>query len=243
MKNSQLKWAIRLGAQVSQTWGKMSSCCCCCFFFFFYSERCQYVWKKSIRVEIKTTLNNNTCTLCYPLCLQGNNHTSSHPKSLDTNKTQTAALLWFYFGCLFLNVYKDTHFHFLNVLKATVTSMLSWVSITSLALLQTLSPFSSSPLRGNKRWLAGIWSPGSDMEWMAAIAGTKQMRQSRTMAGRERTENATTGSRRGFFFSSIVKYNHPLFYMHTQGEFPREFIYMKHCKFSNFSDSLLYFWG
>lgn len=145
-------------------------------------------------------LNNNTCTLCYPLCLQGNNHTSSYPKSLDTNKTQTAVLLWFYFGCLFLNVYKDAHFHFLNVLKATVTSMLSWVSITSPALLQTLSPFSSSPLRGNKQWLAGIWSPGSDMEWMAAIAGTKQTRQSRTMADRERTENVTTGSRRGTFF-------------------------------------------
>ncbi len=103
-----------------------------------YCEQFQYFCvKKSILVEMKTTLNNNTCTFCYPLCLQRNNHTSSHPKLVDTNKSclRTAVLLWFYFGCLFLNVYKDLHFHFLNVLKATVTGMLSWVSITSIALL------------------------------------------------------------------------------------------------------------
>lgn len=192
---------------------------------------------------MKTALNNNTCTLCYPLCLQRNNHISSHPKSVDTNKSclRTALLLWFYFGCLFLNVYKDLHFHFLNVLKATVTGMLSWVSITSIALLHL--PFLSvlclwegtnSDLQASEvlvQWWSG---------WQA-ITGIKQTRQSRTIADRERTENVTTGSHRGTF--SIVKYNHPLFYMQTQGKFPWDFIYMKLGKFSNFSDSLLCFWG
>lgn len=41
------------------------------------------------------------------------------------------------------------------------------------------------------------------------------MRQSITIASRERTEDVTIGLHRGNL--SIVKYNHPLFYMHTQG--------------------------
>lgn len=141
-----------------------------------HEKRCQALYtfsisvKKSFLVEKKSTLNNNTCTLC--LCR--NSQTSSHPKLLDINKTslRTAALMRFYFGCLFVNMYKDLHFHFLNVLKATVTGVLSLVSITFCALL-SFFPLSSSPLRRNKQWLAGIWSPGSVMEWMAGNSGYK----------------------------------------------------------------------
>lgn len=142
-------------------------------------------------------------------------------------------LLWFYFCCTFLNVY--------NIfISLTSTGMLSWVSITSIALLQFLSPFSSLLLRGNKQWLSGIWSPGSRRGGWQAITGTKQMRQSRTIANGEHAETVTSGLHRGTF--SIVKYNHPLFYMHTQEEFLWEFIHMELGKFSNFSDSLVSIW-
>lgn len=141
------------------------------------------------------TLNNNTCTFRYPLSLQRNNHASSHPKLLDTNKSSisTAALLWFYFGCLFVNVYKDLHFHFLNVLKTTVTGMLSWVSITSLA-LQHLS-FLLVPClwEGTNSDLQASEVPVQWWSGWQAITGIKQMRQRRTIADRARTKNVTTG--------------------------------------------------
>lgn len=119
----------------------------------------------AILVEMKTRLNNyDACTLMFaekqPYTLAS--QVARHKQALLKSR---ATLLWFYFGCLSANVYKDLHFHFINVLKVKVTGMQSWVSITSIAPLH-FSFLSSLPLRRNKQWLAGIWSPGSVMEWM-----------------------------------------------------------------------------
>lgn len=65
------------------------------------------------------------------------------------------------------------------------------------------------------------------------------MQQNRDAAHRERIENVIAGLHQETF--PIVKYNHPLFYRHTQEKFPSEFIYMKLCKFSNLTSLWLFF--
>ena len=135
---------------------------------------------------MRTRHNNETLTLCYPSCWQRNNHTSSHPKLLETNKSclRTAQLLWFYFGCLFVGVYKVLHFYVLNVLKVAVTATQSRLSITSIALLH-LSLLSVPYLgEGTNSDLQPSEVPASVMEWMMTITGIKQMWQRRTIADR-----------------------------------------------------------
>lgn len=103
-----------------------------------FEHFCISVFNKKKKILVRGT--TFVCTFCYALCLQRNNYTSSHPKSAGTNKSclRAAVLLCFYFGCLFVNLYKDLQFYFRNVLKDSVTGVQTLVSITSIALLQLL---------------------------------------------------------------------------------------------------------
>lgn len=110
-------------------------------FFFFYQKT---VKKKKKKVEIKSTMNNNTCTFCYPLMSSTKQPcivTSPGCQAPTRHRRRRCGCA--ISGRLFLNVYNDLHFLCLNVLKATVTGVLNWVSITSIP--------GSVPPRRNKR--------------------------------------------------------------------------------------------
>lgn len=75
-------------------------------------------------------MNNNTCSFCYPLMSatkQPRIFTSPGRQARSRRRCGCAIS-----GRLFLNVYNDLHFPRLNVLKAGVTAVLNWVSITSI---------------------------------------------------------------------------------------------------------------
>lgn len=152
---------------------------------------------------------------------------------------RTAALLWFYFGCLFLNVRKDLHFHFLNVLKATVTGMLNWVSITSIALLRLsflsvlcLWEGTNSDLQASEV-LAQWWSG-----WQI-VTGIKQMWQSRTIADRECKSDDLHREELFPLLNIIILCSTCT----LKGNSPGSSFTWNLATVCNFSDSLLCFWG